>query len=583
MAATSRAFSLLLRRGEPRLEASIAAIELGGAALGVLGSGLLAATLLVGRTALFWPSLSWLATAGITSLAPLSLWALGARFVHLPLAFTSNAHKAERWRRAAWPSLALLPGSATAVVAYLDDASNHVLSTYAPARESVLVYSAILYALAQGWFWLSCLIPATPGANRPTRTAFDTPLVLVGLAAAAYVNAAIFLPWIPPQPDLLINLRGARELLAGGIPYDTHLPVWADRVHVPPVTLIGLFAPLAWLPDDAARTIFFFSNHVFWFAALTFLVRRLAPAGQQRLWWTALLFASATYWPWQETIRFGQQDGLLVLLFVLSITDALTGRHTRSGLALGAAIIVKPNFFWLALLYLANGRWRTLVVAAATSGAITLGALPFTGTAPWLHYVGVELPEILPGTARGTNIPLPSLHARLFVGHESLGNGEPAPRLGAISAMNLTANAVGLLLVARIALLVLKRSPKSSPQARGWLLDASLGLALTLLLAPMAWQHYASWLIIAYFVLALPAVWGPLTPRDRAALAALAGAGYFLLSLDDVKLLKLLSPVVSHWPAAMSLYTLGLACVVGALVVARFNLPAAAALRQEEA
>ena len=198
-----------------------------------------------------------------------------------------------------------------------------------------------------------------------------------------------------------------------------------------------------------------------------------------------------------------------------------------AGLALGVALVVKPLSIWLPLIYLAHRRWRTLLVAGATGAVLALATLPVSGLEPWLHFVRVEVPAMLPGTVRGTNIPLPSLHARMFVGREALGDGEAAPTLGIISALNAAANVLGLLLVAHLAL----RRPGGAGKGetgsqRAWLLDASLGLTLTLLLAPMAWQHYASWLIIAFFVLALPEVWRPLGRGARIGAAGLAGVAF---------------------------------------------------------
>ena len=561
-----------------RAERALDGLVTAGAALGVLGAGLFMATLLVGRTSLV-PSLAWMATAGATSVTALALWALAARADRR--AETSAWWRTAPRQRTAWPSLFLLPGAGAAAAAYLDDATNHLYVNYHSARESVLVYGLLLYALAQAWFWIArwghtqhsqrpAIFEVADAA--PARFASHSALLLVALGFAAYLNASVVLPWIPHQSDLMVNLRGARELLAGAIPYNDDTPVWADRVHLLPVTLLTLFAPLSMLPDATARAVFFLGNQVLWLAALGYLVRRLVEPAERLRWLGVLLFVSATFWPWQESIRFGQQDGLLVLLFGVSIVAALTGRSVAAGLALGAAIVVKPLSIGLPLVYLVHGRLRTLVVAGLLAAGVAVASLPVTGIAPWLHFVRVEVPEMLPGTARGTNIPLPSLHARLFVGRERLGDGDPAPRLGAISALNATLNALGLLLIARLALRVAKRLATGDPvPRRDWLLDASLGLTLTLVLAPMAWQHYASWLVIPLLVLALPAVWGPLSPRARVAAGALAGLGYLLLSLDDVKLLGLLGPLVTRWPAVMSLYALGLACVLGALLVARFH------------
>jgi hypothetical protein len=523
----------------------------------VLGAGPVAASLTVGRTALFWPSGTWLLVAGATGALAALGWALDARAAAGPAL--------DRLRRSAWPSLALLPATFAGVAIYRDETSHHFVANYPPTRDALLAYTLVTYACGQGAYWLAALARSRPG--RPAALLGRTvPPTFLAVAGAAYVNASLFLQWVPRQTDLLVNLRGARDVLAGVLPYHDAVPVWADRVHLLPVTLVLLFGPLALLGDDPARLIFFLANQALWLLAAGLLVRRLAPAGQRLAWTGAALLFGATYWPWQEAIRFGQQDGLLILLFALSILGAAAGREGVAGLALGVALVVKPLSVWLPLVYLVHGRWRSLLIAGATGATLALATLPFTGIDPWLHFVRVELPAMLPGTVRGTNIPLPSLHARMFVGRESLGDGEPAPTLGVISALNGAANLLGLLLVAHLAL----RKGSGEARRRAWLLDASLGLTLTLLLAPMAWQHYASWLAIAFFVLALPEVWRPLGAWARLGAAALAGGAFLLLGLEDSQLLHLMEPLVERWPATLAFYTVGLLALAGALAVARF-------------
>jgi Glycosyltransferase family 87 len=551
-------------------------VVVGLATVAVAGVGPFVATLLVGRSALFLPSAAWLLiAAGVGALAA-GGWVGDA--------LAQRGTWPERLRQGAWPSLALLPATLAGLAVYRDETSHHFVAGYAPTRESLLAYTLLAFAGGQVAYWLSVLARRAGGqgwrgssaARGPALPGSTLPPVFLAVAVAAYVNASLYLQWVPRQPDLLVNLRGARDLLAGTLPYHDAIPVWADRVHLLPVTLVLLFGPLAALGDDPARVLFFLLNQALWLLAVATLVRRLAPAGQRWGWGAAGLMFGATFWPWQEAIRFGQQDGLLILLFVISILAAGRGREGVAGLALGVALVVKPLSIWLPLIYLAHRRWRTLLVAGATGAVLTLATLPVSGLEPWLHFVRVEVPAMLPGTVRGTNIPLPSLHARMFVGREALGDGEAAPTLGVISALNSAANVLGLLLVAHLAL----RRPggegkgETGPQ-RAWLLDASLGLTLTLLLAPMAWQHYASWLTIAFFVLALPEVWCPLGRGARIGAGGLAGVAFLLLGLEDSHLLRLLAPLVGQWPAVLAWYAAGLLAMAGALAVARFARPVA--------
>jgi uncharacterized membrane protein YtjA (UPF0391 family) len=564
-----------------RLRTLLGTIEIFLAACACLGAGVLLATLVVGRTAVFWPSAEWLAVLVLSTGTALLAWGLAAaREPGRPL---------DRLRAAAWPSLALLPAALGGLAVYRDETSHHFVASYLPTKQTLFAYTLLAFAGGQATYWLSAVSrrrpPGPPGSGEaapeegppaagtaarawPAAVA-QTPLVLLAIAWAAYLNANVLTPWVPRQTDLGVNLAGARDLVRGILPYHDAIPIWADRVHLLPATLLLLFAPLNALPDGTAHLLFFLGNQILWLVAGWVLVRRLAPAGQEALWWAAVLLFGATYWPWQESIRFGQQDGLLILLFVLSITAAARGREGAAGAALGVALVVKPLSIWLPLVYLVHGRWRALLVAGVTAGLLVLATLPFTGWQPWWHFISVELPAMLPGTVRGTNIPLPSAHARMFVGRESLGDGEPAPTLGIISALNLGANVAGLLLVAH---LFLRRPGSTASRRRAWLLDAALGLTLTLLLAPMAWQHYSSWLAVAFFVLALPEVWRPLASGSRLLTASLAGAAFLLLSLEDDHLLHVMTPIVDPWPGALAFYTVGLLLLAVALALARFDV-----------
>jgi hypothetical protein len=557
---------------------TIAAAEQALALFAAAGCAAFVATLVHGRTALFWPSAAWAGTAGAIAAVLLVCW-WAARQV-------AGGGAWRRGQLAAWPILPLLLPACTAVAVYADDVSHHLLASSISARQSLLAYTLALFAGGQVIYWAVMIVrrrhrgrhggddgqgevgqvETAQGATSGVSGA--PPWVVAGLAAAAYVNASVFLTWPPAQTDLYINLRAAQELSAGVLPYHDEIPVWADRVHHLPVTLVLLFGPLAALPPALAGLAFFAGNQVLWLAGIGLLAWRFAPASSRALWIVGALALGAAFWPWQESIRFGQQDGLLVFLFAVALTAAARGRDRWAGIALGLAFIVKPLSIWLPLIFLLHRRWRALLAAGVTGAVVVLATLPLTGTESWLHFVWVELPAMLPGTVRGTNIPLASLHARFFVEAASLSDGEAAPRLAAIGALNLGATVLGLLLVLHLAV---ERGRANGEAVRRWLLDFSLGLTLTLLLAPMAWQHYASWLSIAFVVITLPFVWLPVGSAARAAAGVLAGMSFLLLSLEDGRLTRLLAPLVEHWPAALAAYPLGLLCLGAAIVALRFG------------
>lgn len=592
-------------------EVTLTKVVLALAATCALGAAVFVATVLAGRTSLFWPGARWLLPFTTTSVLQLGLW--WARSRSMP-----GDHR-WRWQAAAWPALALLPVALAAVAFYVDDVSNHVVASSVSTRQTLVTYAALLLGGGEAAFWVSRL-----SRRRPGTVGGPAAVVAVGIAAGIYLHASVFRQWPPFQGDLNIALRAARELVAGTVPYHLEISVWADRTHLVPSTLVLLFGPLALLPGEAAHIVFFVANQVTWLLTFIMLARFLAPAGA-RLWWLAgSLAVAAGFWPLQESIRFGQPDGLIVLLngaAVLLLTPkqvmgnpgssyqerpgvnliekpdrqavsdrsgsssrdsrhiiswravsrqavswpTFSWRQIAAGAALGLALQIKPVGYWLPLVFLLHGRWRVLLLAGAVAGGLALATLPVTGVASWRTFLLVDVPDILPGTVRGTNIPLASFHARFFVARASLSDGEPAPAYAIVRALNLGATALGLLLLWRL------RQHRSGAPARRWLLDASLGITLTLLVGAFAWQHYASWLVIPLFALSLPSSWRPLSTGQRLVAGLLSGVGVLLISLEDGRLVSLLSPLLERWPALLGFYTAGLVAIAAAIALARLG------------
>jgi len=551
-----------LDRTVPAPARAIGVVETIGGTVGVTGSGVLVATLLHGRTALFFPSVVWLSTAA-------AIWALGVVWWHVDARLASSGARlsSRQWQQAAWPRLILLLPACAAASLYLDDPSHHLLVNSDAARQSLLLYCGAMFVAGETLYLV--LLPRwrAPAHGRASSIERATPLILC-VAVAAYVNASIITPWLPIHVDLTINLVGARQLLAGVSPYASDVEQWGDRVHLLPVTLFLLFGPLALLPDRTAHAVFFIANQAMWLTGLGVMARWLAPQGQRLLWLAALLVFSALYWPWQEAIRFGQQDGLILLLYATSIVAAGRDRPWLSGIALGLSFPIKPVSFWLPLMYAVYGYWRPLFVGGALSMTLALITLPFTGIESWRYLLFVQLPDMVSGSVRSTNIPLAALHARFVVTREWLGTGAPAPSYAIVRALNLAAVAGGLLVAARVWLRTRDTAHRSE---QTWLLDASLALSLTLLLAPYAWQHYASWLIFAFFILALPATWSPLAGTPRVSIGVLCGLAFLLLNLEDGLLLRAVAPLAERWPGVLAFYPAGLLCITTALAVARFS------------
>lgn len=220
-------------------------------------------------------------------------------------------------------------------------------------------------------------------------------------------------------------------------------------------------------------------------------------------WWqlSFLLWGIVTYWFARDATKaYGPGRGLLVgviclsfrpiwdglehgqlhilVLFVFVLASRLIARHwpqcAGGALALGVALKYFPAV--VIVYYLARGRWRVALGAAVTGFALLAAELLIVG------------PTTLLGSIHGATADVATYSAL----HRNWLSNIPA---GVILAR--------LMLVVTFAVIVAlawRRRPSSDALGEGWVLCAAL------LVAPLAWYHYLTWLlplVIALFHAAL--------------------------------------------------------------------------------
>ncbi|GGQ06334.1 glycosyltransferase 87 family protein [Streptomyces mutabilis] len=185
--------------------------------------------------------------------------------------------------------------------------------------------------------------------------------------------------------DNAIVVRAARTWLAGGSPYDDphflYLPsavlAAAPQAMLPP-------AVLRWLVPCAVTVLL----AVGWACALRL---HRVPLGS-RLAVLGLTGFAAGFAPFGHLVRLGNWTVTAAVALPLSLLLASRGRWTVAGVAVGAAVALKPLLAPVVLLFLFAGRWRALAAAVAlpvlASGAAAL-LMPdpagfFTRTLPFL-------------------------------------------------------------------------------------------------------------------------------------------------------------------------------------------------------
>ena len=366
----------------------------------------------------------------------------------------------------------------------------------------------------------------------PATLAIAVPLL--AFAAVTYWNGAVLdALQFRGVPDYVTQMRGARRMLAGALPYDPTIRVWTD-VNLPPITLLLIFVPFTGLPELAGRLAYLLLNHVAYLGGLALLLRAAFLRSRPATSFLTLSLVAALalmFEPWHDSQRLGQQNGIVLFFLAVTAVASAMRRDTLAGAALAAALIGKPSSALLGLYFLLAGRWRAVFSAGLTGLAVFLVTLPWAGVENWRFYLLEKAPDILAGTPQQSNVALLAYHARLFLPLEALASFDAMPDVPLALALTRVSQVLGAVALWR---LVRRRSRQNNPLNR--YLEVCFTLALSLCLVGHAWQSYVSWLIIAFAPLALPELWQGLARPARWVAAALAGLCYAALGVNDVTL-----------------------------------------------
>jgi len=253
------------------------------------------------------------------------------------------------------------------------------------------------------------------------------------------------------------------------------------------------YAPLALLPWEVARVVWFFLSAAAIVLALILLAKSTArDAAEERDLALSSLAAAAFFFPVFYGLMTGQANGVLLLLVVGSLLLFRNGRAFAAGLLLAPAALAKPFLALPALDFLARKAWSALAGFAAGTAALGLLGVAAGGPDGWRLWWGQISRHNALGSFERRNHSLPSAALALF----SPGGGvEPvvaAPAL--VLPFVITAGALaGLLALAAL------RPPSAAIVRPG--IGFGAALALGLLVAPKSWEHYGVFLLPAFVAL----------------------------------------------------------------------------------
>jgi alpha-1,2-mannosyltransferase len=331
--------------------------------------------------------------------------------------------------------------------------------------------------------------------KRPIVAVLYTAL-LVGLALA-WVRSAWLVPLRNYPFDFSINFTGARLLsLTGGdgsiydrallaaeaAPYTGYEALYTKLFLTyiqSPLTAV-LLIPLSGLSLDDAQLVLVAISNLLLVGGAALMVIAFKPT---KLLIFAAFLIFATFEAMFDSLRLGQVDGLIVFLLALAFLAYKRGWPWLSGVALAGPAMLKVSPAIVVGYFLWRREWR--VVAGAALGGLALLALSI-GVAGWHNHV-TFVRETLPSLSKGStfydNVSLGGALARAHFGESSwyyedeVPDWPPGLRLG--SLLLAGAIVVGGYLLAR-------RDTEA-----GFMLST----VAAVLVAPIAWSFYPTWLI----------------------------------------------------------------------------------------
>ncbi len=328
-------------------------------------------------------------------------------------------------------------------------------------------------------------------------------IYIVGLGIAATLRV---------QGDFAVYYRTGQRVLTGASLYPADDP---DRFLY--ATLFAFFfAPLAMLPRRGAQLAFFIVN-------AGALIAYVVGAGAMLFGRARRLSAALIAAPVALTFRFignnvehGQVNLIVLALIVWAIVWAREARAVRAGIALAAAILIKP-FAILAAIYIALRRRLAAPVWTAVAGAAMLAApLAAFGPARWMEENAAYLRSVASMTDRYrlmlTNQSAVSAVARLV---HRWSRAYDAPGVSM---------AVGMAIEAAVAAAVLywiHRAERNGVEGSGSELALAGLFCVMPAVAPISWKSYYAALLVPYMAL-IAGLWEDRPPERPAPATAWA-------------------------------------------------------------
>ncbi len=368
-------------------------------------------------------------------------------------------------------------------------------------------------------------------------------IVALLLCAFPVLDFVLYVAKVPRQRliDLFVQYVAARVLAVHGNIYSfSELRAMADQIggvrygtafsnlllaytHPPSDT----FFDLRWTPlgFPEVKLVYSFITPLLYLASLILILCTLKRVAPRQLHWLFPVLLFALFLPTRASLGLGQSD-ITIFFPMVVVFWAFTRDHDSvGGIALGFAILTKIAPAVFLLYWFWKREWRVSIYAVATAVLLILISLPVVGIELWIRFVTQIFPALSTGTAYAQNQSLPGLINRLMLEPRFAAGLQSAPSVPAVRAVS---TAVELVLVG-LAMFV-TRGRLGSRDSLRFALEFSVWLIVLLLISPIAWDHYFTWLLLPTTVLLAALLNSQLTITRGAILLCALVVGLWLVN-----------------------------------------------------
>lgn len=325
-------------------------------------------------------------------------------------------------------------------------------------------------------------------------------VLFIGLAvtlATAWVRSAWVMPLRNYAFDFSINYTGSRllsvtdadrplydrtALAAEAAPYTSYTALYSKLYLTyiqTPLTAVGIL-PFSRLSFDNARFAFLAFSNVLLVAAAVLLIWELRPS---RLLVGAALLIFATYEAMFDSLRLGQVDGIIVFCLALAFVLLRRGRHPAMGAPLALAAILKLSPALVIGYFVWRRAWLVVMVAAASLALLAVVSMAVAGRDNNVTFVRDIMPRLMKGSTFYDNVSIGGAATRAYFGRWSWYYEDEVPQWPVLLRGGVLALNVVIVLGAYVA--------AGRDEETGFM----LATAVAILVSPVAWSFYPTWLL----------------------------------------------------------------------------------------